>query len=88
MVGDRIDNDVRPARMAGMKTIWLDLDLRDMDYQPEDEYERLYMESYHRVTGIDRDISAPASQPDAMVQDVRELPRAVAGVISQLEVAG
>lgn len=88
MVGDRIDNDIRPARMAGMRTVWLDLDLRYMDYQPEDEYERLYMESYHRVTGIDRDTSDPASRPDAMAREAGELPLAVAGVISQMEVAG
>lgn len=88
MVGDRLDNDIRPARMAGMRTVWLDLNLRDMDYQPEDQYERLYMESYHRVTGIDRDTSAPDSRPDATARDVRDLPRAVAGVIDQMEVAG
>lgn len=54
MVGDRLDNDVRPARAAGMRAVWL---LRGE--APEDP------------------TSEQASEPDACIRSLEELPDAL-----------
>ncbi len=77
MVGDRIDNDVRPAKLLGFRTVWLDMDFRKMNYAPLDEYERLYIESYLRITGIDQNINTEADRPDVAIKELNELPGAV-----------
>ena len=48
MIGDRIDNDVRPAKAIGMKTIWLTLSADDKGFVPKAVYEKLYLESSSR----------------------------------------
>ncbi len=88
MVGDRVDNDVRPARMAGMRTVWLNMDYRLMDYQPADNYERLYIESYLRITGIDQSYKGSEYEPDAVITDLEELPQAIESISAKQEVAG
>jgi len=77
MVGDRIDNDVRPAKTLGMKAIWLDMDYRDMDYRPEDDYERLYIQSYLKVTGIDQSYKGTMQEPDLVIHKLEELPKSI-----------
>lgn len=88
MIGDRIDNDVRPAKMIGMRAIWLDMDYSNMDYQPADEYERLYIESFSRITGIDQSYKDSIYKPDAVINDLSELPEAIESVLREQEVAG
>ena len=77
MVGDRIDNDVRPAKALGMKAIWIDMDFMDMDYHPVDEYERLYIESYHRVTGIDQSYKGTIHESDSVIHKLEDLPQSI-----------
>jgi len=79
MVGDRIDNDVRPARSLGMRTIWLDNDFSRMPYNPQDDYERLYIESYLRISGVDQRM-LPAAAPDVRIRHLAELPAAADGL--------
>ena len=88
MVGDRIDNDVRPAKMTGMRTVWLNMDYRQMDYQPADNYERLYIESYLRITGIDQSYKGSGYEPDAAANNLEELPQAIESILTEQEVAG
>jgi len=80
MVGDRIDNDIRPAKRVGMKTIWLDQDFRNMSYDPKDDYERSYIQSYLKITGIDQGIKGPQDQPDDIIQTIDQLPAALGRV--------
>lgn len=88
MVGDRIDNDVRPAKRLGFRTVWLDMDFRKMDYAPPDEYERLYIESYLRITGVDQGIKAESDRPDAVIRELGELPGALNSInIGRTEMA-
>jgi len=88
MVGDRIDNDVRPAKMTGMRAIWLNMDFRQMDYQPADNYEKLYIESYLRITGIDQSYKGSVYEPDAAIKNLGELPQAIESILAEQEVAG
>jgi 5'-nucleotidase len=80
MVGDRIDNDIRPAKKAGMRTVWLDQDFNAMSYQPRDDYERLYIQSYLRITGIDQGIKGPQDQPDEIIRTIDQLPAALSRI--------
>jgi HAD superfamily hydrolase (TIGR01549 family) len=77
MVGDRIDNDIRPAKSLGMKTVWLDQDFRTMSYQPKDDYERLYIQSYLKITGIDQGIKNQQDRPDEIIRTIDQLPAAL-----------
>jgi HAD superfamily hydrolase (TIGR01509 family) len=80
MVGDRIDNDIAPARAVGMRTVWVCPDIRDKGYEPPDELARLYFESQLRC-GVSR--VAPGSaeeEPDAMVTTIDQIPAAVVSV--------
>jgi HAD superfamily hydrolase (TIGR01509 family) len=81
MVGDRVDNDVRPAQSLGMRTVWLDNDYTAMPYVPLDDYERRYIESYLRISGVDQDY-AVSDAPDARITTLTELPAAVIGIES------
>ncbi|MDZ7261964.1 MAG: HAD family hydrolase [candidate division KSB1 bacterium] len=50
MVGDRLDNDIAPAKALGMKTLWLSLTWRQKSYQPAEDYEKLYFQSLERAS--------------------------------------
>jgi len=78
MIGDRMDNDVLPARAVGMKTLQLVLSPDQKSYEPEDEYERAYMEQ--KLQGHHRPAAEPAppAAADATVHTVAEIPGAVA----------
>ncbi|HAD82109.1 MAG: hypothetical protein A2509_02500 [Candidatus Edwardsbacteria bacterium RIFOXYD12_FULL_50_11] len=88
MVGDRIDNDVRPAKMVGMRAVWLNMDFHLMNYQPADDYERLYIESYLRITGIDQSYKGSGYEPDGVIASLGELPRTIGSIMTEQEVAG
>lgn len=82
MVGDRVDNDVRPAKALGMRTVWLDNDYSRMPYRPRDDHERLYIESYLRISGVDQRL-LPGAEPDARIAALGELPSAVAALAAR-----
>lgn len=44
MIGDRIDNDIIPARKMGLKTLWLRLHPHDKGYNAETDYDKAYLE--------------------------------------------
>jgi HAD superfamily hydrolase (TIGR01509 family) len=50
MVGDRIDNDIVPARRAGMWTVWFHAPLVKKGYTPEPGMAQLYFESQKRAS--------------------------------------
>jgi HAD superfamily hydrolase (TIGR01509 family) len=50
MVGDRIDNDIVPARRAGMWTVWFHAPPAEKGYTPAPGMARLYFESQQRAS--------------------------------------
>lgn len=50
MIGDRIDNDVIPAKSVGLKTLWLKLPMALKNYDPTTEFEKKYFESLGRAS--------------------------------------
>jgi HAD superfamily hydrolase (TIGR01549 family) len=78
MIGDRMDNDIRPARKAGMKTVWLRYNCNVGELSAEKETWRSYFESRRRVSSADMAPRGDDERPDATVSSVGEIPGAVA----------
>jgi len=64
MIGDRLDNDVYPAKSIGMRTIWLKLAIEEKGYIPATEFERQYLESVTRASASRLDPGSNDEQPD------------------------
>jgi 5'-nucleotidase len=80
MVGDRIDNDIAPAKAVGMRTVWVRPDIREKGYEPADEWARLYFESQLRC-GVSRVAPAgPHEEPDVTIARIADLPAAIASL--------
>ena len=49
LIGDRIDNDIKPARSVGMKTLWFPI-LHDIkNWEPKTDFEKKYLSSLERA---------------------------------------
>jgi HAD superfamily hydrolase (TIGR01509 family) len=77
MIGDRVDNDVAPAKAVGMKTICVLMDVWSKGYEPADGFEKRYFESMHRACLSRLRASGNHQQPDVLVYSVAEIPGAV-----------
>ncbi len=64
MVGDRIDNDIVPARQLGMWTVWFHAPLAEKGFDPPTEMARLHFESQQRASIGAIGPSGPAEMPD------------------------
>jgi HAD superfamily hydrolase (TIGR01662 family) len=73
MVGDRIDNDIAPARALGLHTIWFHPPLKEKGYTPAEGEPRLYFESQQRASIGSIRPSGPHERPDAEATSSREL---------------
>jgi HAD superfamily hydrolase (TIGR01549 family) len=73
MVGDRIDNDVVPARRTGMWSIWFHAPLEQKGYVPVDEKARLHFESQQRASISQIGPAGPDEEPDGDATSAREL---------------
>ncbi len=69
MLGDRVDNDIKPAKMVGMKTIWLSLPLEKKGYVPKNDFEQSYFESLRRASASRMPPLDESETPDAMADD-------------------
>jgi HAD superfamily hydrolase (TIGR01509 family) len=77
MVGDRIDNDIVPARRLGMWTVWFHAPPEGKGAVPEEGVPRLYYESQRRAS-IGRIGPASAEErPDAEARSSAELVEAL-----------
>lgn len=74
MIGDRVDNDVKPARSIGMKTIWLPLPLDKKGYEPKTDFERRYFESLERASASRMPPQDESETPDGIAQDFKAIP--------------
>lgn len=73
MIGDRIDNDIRPANSIGMNTLWLKLPLSQKNYQPITAFEGRYFESLKRASASHSSPQEAGDMPDAMAEDFRTI---------------
>jgi len=73
MIGDRIDNDVSPAKSIGMKTLWLTLPLSKKEYQPKTKFERHYFQSLARASASHLSPQDESEIPDGMAEDFESI---------------
>ncbi len=77
MVGDRIDNDIAPAKRLGMRTVWFDLGPDAQGYAPGGDLERLYVESLRRAPSRGTGYPGERIEPDVRVTAIDQLSEAV-----------
>lgn len=77
MVGDRVDNDVAPAKSLGLRTIWFHAPLTEKGYIPTSERDRLYFQSQLRASVSEIPPKTPAQTPDLEARSASELLRAL-----------
>lgn len=77
MVGDRIDNDVIPAKSVGMKTAWLRLGYENRSWTPETEFQRHYAESIQKASYSEAEPDHDDAAPDAIFHSADELLKAL-----------
>ncbi|MGB9692389.1 MAG: HAD family hydrolase [Candidatus Sumerlaeaceae bacterium] len=73
MVGDRVDNDIAPARRLGMKALWFSLSFEQRGWQPTDEFEQAYAESVKRHCVTTRPPADSWEQPDFLARSPEQL---------------
>ncbi len=69
MIGDRIDNDVIPAKSVGLKTLWLKLPLAMKNYETKTDYEKKYFDSLSRASASLVQPVDEAGIPNAEAED-------------------
>ncbi len=73
MIGDRVDNDVAPAKTVGMRTIWLPLTVDVKNYLPRDEMEKIYLESVKRASVSQLPPRNESETPDEIAKIFEEI---------------
>lgn len=73
MVGDRIDNDIRPAKTLGFQTLWLRLGFEGRGWVPGDRFEDLYDQSARQAYVSEIEPSSPEDEPDLMARTPEDL---------------
>ncbi|MCU0645220.1 MAG: HAD family hydrolase [bacterium] len=69
MIGDRVDNDIKPAKAIGMKTIWLPLSLDKKAYEPKTDFENRYFESLKIASASRMPPLNESDTPDGIAED-------------------
>lgn len=73
MVGDRIDNDIIPAKKVGMKTAWLRLGYQNREWSPESDFQKHYAESIKLASYSEAEPDHSATHPDFIFTSADEL---------------
>ena len=73
MVGDRVDNDIAPARAAGMRGVWLKLSFEQRGWVPEDDFGAAYLESARGHYASSVEPCGPEEKPDEIATSPEEL---------------
>jgi HAD superfamily hydrolase (TIGR01549 family) len=73
MIGDRIDNDIVPAKALGMQTMWLKLNGQARGWQAESLFERCYAKSLNKISWADRPPKSEAETPDLIAESPDEI---------------
>lgn len=69
MIGDRIDNDIIPAKSVGLKTLWLRLPLALKNYKPTTDFELKYFAALSRASATMLPPLNEAGVPHAEAED-------------------
>lgn len=78
MIGDRVDNDVAPAKQAGMKTIWFPCTPEAKGPWPDmDDADHLYRSSISRASGSALEPTSSEEEPHRVARTVDELREAL-----------
>ncbi|MFN8548906.1 MAG: HAD family hydrolase [Candidatus Eisenbacteria bacterium] len=77
MVGDRVDNDIAPARGLGLRTIWFHPPVTSKGYAPTEPRRRLYFESQERASVSELRPRSETEHPDAEARSAAELLAAI-----------
>jgi HAD superfamily hydrolase (TIGR01509 family) len=75
MIGDRIDNDIRPAKALGMKTLWLKLGFEGRCWKPETDFQKAYVETLMKYNFSEMEPAGPEEHPDLVATSPEELVR-------------
>lgn len=73
MIGDRIDNDISPAKSLGLRTIWYQPATGYEFLEPDDDFTRAYIESHKRASLFTITPSDDSQQPDVTAYTPGEL---------------
>ena len=84
MIGDRVDNDVAPAKALGMRTMQICLSYEERGWQPEDAFGEAYVHSATAANISGKRAEGAHEEPDYLVRTPRELVK----VISALRAEG
>lgn len=75
MVGDRIDNDIRPAKALGMRTLWLRMGFERRGWKPETEFQKAYAETLAAFNFCEQEPESPEETPDFFAESPQDLVR-------------
>lgn len=79
MIGDRIDNDIVPAKKLGMQTVWVRLGDAGRGYVPTDEFRQHFARSLAQVNRSEIEPAGSHEEPEAVVRSAEELVRLFLG---------
>lgn len=82
MVGDRLDNDVIPARRLGMRAVLMWLGADQKGWQPQDEWGEGFVPILERLPVPRWDGIPPKERPMAIVRRWDEVPQALERVLA------
>jgi FMN phosphatase YigB (HAD superfamily) len=82
MVGDRLDNDVIPARRLGMRAMLMWLGVDQKRWQPRDEWGKTFLTILERLPVPRWDRIPTKERPMTIVRCWTEVPQALERVIS------
>jgi HAD superfamily hydrolase (TIGR01662 family) len=85
MVGDRVDNDIAPARQIGMWTVLFQMPHEAKGYVPKGDLDRLYYESQLRASICRIPPTTPEQTPDERAESARELLMAIERIHQRAE---
>lgn len=77
MVGDRLDNDIIPARRTGMRALLLWLNAKEKGWRPKDHWGEIMKPILERLPAPRWDNIPPKERPLAMTRGWGELPAAI-----------
>ncbi|RKY78620.1 hypothetical protein DRQ12_05650 [candidate division KSB1 bacterium] len=81
MIGDQLDNDMRPAKSLGMYTIWFQVPIAAKNYQIVDAEEKAFLESLQRVPWD----GLPSSEATKWVDFTAHSPEDILEGVKQIE---
>ncbi|MBU1948997.1 MAG: HAD-IA family hydrolase, partial [Candidatus Eisenbacteria bacterium] len=77
MIGDRVDNDIAPAKRIGMRTIWLHFPHAEKGTSLQNKKDRMYLESQRRISIVSIPPKSEEDAPDAEADSAKGVLEAI-----------